>query len=131
MKISFMAVLIALALLSIVLLSSCTQTVTANTDSSKVINTGVNQEFIIALGSNITTGYSWQPKYDTNIIMLVNKEYKADDTTGKQIVGAAGTEYFHFKASKTGEMKIEFAYYRPWETPTQQDQTQKFTINVN
>jgi inhibitor of cysteine peptidase len=130
MKKSFTAVLIALTLLSIVLLSSCTQTVTANTDSSKVINTGVNQEFMIALGSNITTGYSWQPKYDTNIITLVNKEYKADDTTGKQIVGAGGTEYFHFKTSKTGETKIEFTYYRPWETPIQQDQNQIFTINV-
>jgi inhibitor of cysteine peptidase len=98
-------------------------------DPAQVINTSVNQEFTIALGSNITTGYSWQPEYDLNALTLVGNEYKADDTTGK-VVGAVGTEYFHFKAIKSGTSEILFTYYRPWETPKPEDSTAKFDIVV-
>jgi len=104
--------------------------VKAFTESSQVINTGVNQEFTIALGSNITTGYSWQPDYDTNALNLVEKTYQEQDNTGKQIVGASGTEYFTFKALAKGETKVTFTYQRPWEQASAQDQTIIFTINL-
>jgi inhibitor of cysteine peptidase len=130
MKKVILASLAIVAVLCIASLSGCSDRVEAYTDSGQAVNIGVNQEFTIALGSNITTGYSWQPKYDTNSLNLVGQEYKDNDTTGKQIVGAGGTQYFHFKATKSGETKITFSYYRPWETPTAQDQTQEFTINV-
>jgi inhibitor of cysteine peptidase len=129
MKKYLAAVLAVVALLSIAL-SGCSTEAKIYADSGRGINTGVNQEFTIALGSNITTGYSWQPIYDANVLALVNKEYKADDKTGRQVVGSGGTEYFHFKALKKGETKINFVYYRPWETPTPQDQSQTFTIDV-
>jgi inhibitor of cysteine peptidase len=121
--------LIVMALCAMVLIG-CSSTAMAFNDTSQVINTKLNQEFTIALGSNITTGYSWQPEYDTNALTLVGKEYKADDTTGKYIVGAGGTEYFHYKATKTGNFQISFKYYRPWETPKSEDQTAKFNIVV-
>lgn len=129
MKSILMLVLSAAVLFSM-LLSGCGSQIKANTDSAKAISVDVGQEFIIALGSNPTTGYSWQPEFDSNNLALTNKEYKADDTTGKQIVGAGGTEYFHFKALKNGESTIKFTYYRPWETPAPEDQTQTFTVNV-
>jgi predicted secreted protein len=61
---------------------------------------------------------------------LVKKEYISGDTTGKQILGAGGTEFFRFKTLKSGETKITFTYYRPWETPTDQDQTRIFTVDI-
>ena len=103
--------------------------VKAHTDPAQIINTQVNKEFTIALGSNITTGYSWQPKYDTSAVTLVGNEYKANDTTGK-VVGAMGTEYFHFKAIKAGNSEISFTYYRLWETSKAEDSTAKFNIVV-
>jgi inhibitor of cysteine peptidase len=118
--------LITMVLFSL-FLSGCG--VKANTDPAQIINTSVNKEFTIALGSNITTGYSWQPKYDTVAVTLVGNEYKANDTTGK-VVGATGTEYFHFKAIKAGNSEISFTYYRPWETPKAEDSTAKFNIVV-
>jgi inhibitor of cysteine peptidase len=121
--------LITFVLVSL-LLSGCNPSVKAYNEPSNTINTSVNQEFTIALGSNITTGYSWQPTYDTNAFTLVGKEYKPDDTTGKIIVGAPGTEYFHFKAIKIGSSQIAFTYYRPWETPKSEDKTAKFNIIV-
>ncbi|OIP27600.1 MAG: hypothetical protein AUK39_02300 [Dehalococcoidia bacterium CG2_30_46_19] len=45
------------------------------TDSEQVINTTVNQEFIIALDSNPTTGYGWEASYDENMLSLEKEEY--------------------------------------------------------
>ncbi len=129
MKRPIISILIILAILS-ALLSGCSSSVKANTDPGKVINTGVDKEFTIALGSNITTGYSWLPEFDASILSLSETEYRAKDTTGKQIVGAGGTQYFHFKALKSGDTQVKFTYYRPWETPTAQDETETFKINV-
>ena len=44
-------------------------------DSEQVINTTVNQEFIIALDSNPTTGYGWEASYDENMLSLEKEEY--------------------------------------------------------
>ena len=129
MKKLLMVALAGVALLTMVL-SGCTTEVKAFTEPSQTINTGVNQEFTIALGSNITTGYSWEAAYDANALNLVEKTYKEQDNTGKQIVGASGTEYFKFKAINRGETEVTFTYRRPWEQPSAQDQTLVFTINV-
>ena len=85
--------LAGVALLTMVL-SGCGAEAKVFTEPNQIINTGVNQEFTIALGSNITTGYSWQAAYDEKALTLVEKTYKEQDNTGKQVVGAAGTEYF-------------------------------------
>jgi inhibitor of cysteine peptidase len=111
MKKSIMVALVSVVLLTLVL-SGCTTSAKAFTEPSQIINTGVNQEFTIALGSNISTGYSWQATYDEKALTLVEKTYKEQDTTGKQIVGAAGTEYFKFKSLSKGETKVTFTYRR-------------------
>jgi len=129
MKKSIMISMVSIALLTIVF-SGCSTPAKAFTEPNQTINTGVNQEFTIALGSNISTGYSWQAAYDEQALTLVEQTYKEQDNTGKQIVGAAGTEYFKFKSLHKGETKVTFTYRRPWEQPSAQDQTLVFTINV-
>jgi len=129
MKKIIMVALVSVMLLTVVL-SGCTTAAKAFTEPSQIINTGVNEEFTIALGSNIGTGYSWQAAYDEKALTLVEKTYKEQDNTGKQIVGAGGTEYFTFKALSKGETQVTFTYHRPWEQPSAQDQTVVFTINV-
>jgi inhibitor of cysteine peptidase len=129
MKRLLMVSLAGAALLTLVL-SGCSTEAKAFTEPTQTINTGVNQEFTIALGSNITTGYSWQPAYDENALNLVEKTYEEQDNTGKQIVGTSGTEYFKFTALKKGGTTVTFTYKRPWEQPSTQDQTLVFTINV-
>jgi inhibitor of cysteine peptidase len=121
--------LVAIMLVAVVL-SGCGSPVEAYTDSGKMINVSVNQEFTIALGSNPTTGYSWQAAYDKPVIELVRNEYKPDDHTGKNLVGSGGTEFFVLKALRKGETKVTFTYRRPWEQPSLQDQTQVFTIEA-
>ena len=126
------SLILSILLISIlgVILSGCAAKAKAYNDASQEIKTEVNKEFTIAIASNASTGYSWQPKYDTGVFTLVNQEYKDKDTTGKEIVGAPGTQYFVFKALKSGNYTISFTYYRPWETPKTQDQTVEFEIVV-
>jgi inhibitor of cysteine peptidase len=114
----------------ILALTGCSIEKMTYSDSSQTINASLGQEFKIALGSNPTTGYSWQPDYDNVVLELINKEYKADDKSGQQIVGSGGTEYFTFKALKNGETKVTLTYRRPWESPKPQDTRQIFNIVV-
>ena len=129
MKKLIIVALVSMTLLTFVL-CGCATSVKAFTEPTKIINADVNQEFTIALGSNPSTGYSWQAAFDEKAITLVEKTYKEQDNTGEQIVGAAGTEYFKFKSLSKGETKVTFTYRRPWEQPSAQDQTLVFTVNA-
>ena len=122
--------LILVALIAICLLAGCVGEVKTYTDSGQTIDSGVNQEFVIALGSNPTTGYSWQESHDENIVELVEKTYKPGKEAKQGLVGAGGVEYFRFKTLKTGETEITLVYKRPWEEPTPQDVTKAFTVNI-
>ena len=120
--------LILMAVLGICLVAGCVGEIKTYTDPGQTIDIGVNQEFVIALGSNPTTGYSWQESHDNTILELVEKTYKEEAKQG--LVGAGGVEYFRFKALKTGKTEITLVYKRPWEEPTPQDVTKVFTINI-
>jgi inhibitor of cysteine peptidase len=83
-------------------------------DAGETIEVKVDGEFIIALDSNPTTGYSWEATYDETQLELISDDYEADETDGL-ITGAGGTEYFRFKALKAGEFEITLDYQRSWE----------------
>ena len=104
-----------MAVLATCLVAGCIGEVETYTDEGQTIDIGVNQEFVIALGSNPTTGYSWQASYDETLLELVGgkSEYKEEAKGG--VVGAGGIEYFRFKAVKTGRTEITLVYQRPWE----------------
>jgi inhibitor of cysteine peptidase len=129
MKKLIMVALGSLALLTLVL-SGCAASAKAFTEPDQTINAEVNKEFTIALGSNISTGYSWQAAYDEAALTLVEQTYQEKDTTGKQLVGAAGTEYFKFKPLSQGQTQVTLTYRRSWEQPSAQDRTVVFTVNA-
>ena len=122
--------LILMAVVAISLAAGCAGEVKTYTDSGQAISIGVNQEFVIALGSNPTTGYSWQESHDETLLELVEKTYKLGEEAEQGAVGAGGVEYFRFKPLKTGETKITLVYKRPWEEPTPQDVTKVFTVSI-
>ncbi len=122
--------LILVAVVAISLAAGCVGGVKTYTDSGQTVDIGVNQEFVIALGSNPTTGYMWQESHDENILELVEKTYKLGKEAEQGLVGAGGVEYFRFKALNTGGTEITLVYKRPWEEPTPQDVTKVFTVNI-
>jgi len=124
--------LLLVAVLTIFLVAGCIGEVKTYTDAGQAIEIGVNQEFVIALGSNPTTGYSWQASYDETMLELVGGQstYKPREEAKELVVGAGGVEYFRFKALKTGETEITLVYKRPFEEPTPEDVTKVFTISI-
>jgi len=112
--------LVAVAVLTMGLVAGCT-TVKTYDDEGREIDISLDQEFIIALGSNPgSTGYSWQASYDESMLELIPGEnggqstYEPDETD-EAVVGAGGTEFFQFKALKAGETEITLTYAQPWE----------------
>ena len=120
--------LILMAVLGICLVAGCVGEIKTYTDPGQTIDIGVNQEFVIALGSNPTTGYSWQESYDNTILELVEKTYKPGEEAKQGLVGAGGVEYFRFKALETGKTEITLVYKRSWEEEILDQKV--FTINI-
>lgn len=119
--------LVAAVVLTLGLVAGCT-TVKTYDDAGQDIDIGVGQEFIIALGSNPTTGYSWQASYGETMLELVESTYEADETD-EDVVGAGGVEYFRFLALEAGETEITLTYAQPWEGGGV-GETKVFTVNI-
>jgi len=123
------SILVAVAVIATCLLGGCVKEVKTYTDSGQTIDIGVDQEFVIAIGANPTTGYDWEVSLDETILELVEKTYKLAEEPEREIVGAGGVDYFRFKTLKTGEAEITMVYKRPWE---EEGIDQKvFTVNID
>ena len=124
-------ILITVAVIATSLLAGCVGEIKTYIDSGQTINISVDQEFVIAIGANPTTGYDWEVSLDETMLELVEKTYKpAEEAKEYKVVGAGGVDYFRFQALKTGETEITMVYKRPWEEPTPQDVTRVFTISI-
>jgi len=120
--------LVMASILLLYLLASCGGGVNTYTDANETINMGVDQEFIIALDSNPTTGYNWEESHDETMLKLVESKYELGKQAEEGLVGAGGTQYFRFKALKTGKTQITLTYKRSWETESADQKV--FTIDV-
>ena len=121
-------ILVTVAVLTICSMAGCVGEVKTYTDSGQAINIGVGQEFVIALGSNPTTGYSWQGSYDEDMLRLVEKEYRPGEEVEEGLVGAGGVEYFRFHALEAGETEITLVYKRAGEEEFFEQKV--FTVNI-
>jgi len=66
----------------------------------------------IKLPGNPTTGYTWSYEIaDTNIVKLVDEDYKANS----DLAGSSGIFTYNFKGVKHGSTDITFTYARSWE----------------
>ena len=120
--------LVAVVVLTLGLVAGCTTVMTYD-DEGQEVDIGVDQEFIIALGSNPTTGYSWQVSYDETMLELVESTYEAGETD-EDVVGAGGVEYFRFLALEAGETEITLTYERSFEDGDPVE-TKVFTVNID
>jgi len=107
--------LILVVLVASCLVAGCVGKVQTYTDPGQSINVSTNQEFVIALESNRTTGYLWEESYDESMLKLVESRYELGKEAEQGLVGAGGVDYFRFKALKAGETEITMTHKRPWE----------------
>ncbi len=85
------------------------------TDCSKtrVIKTKKDENFLISLEANATTGYQWTSDFDADYLQLIDKDYRV---SSPELIGSGGYETFKFLALKTGQTEITFSYLRLWES---------------
>lgn len=121
-------VMIMVSILAVGTVAGCAGKVETYTESGTKININVNHEFIIALKSNPTTGFSWQESHDGAILELVESNYEQDKASSG-MVGVGGTEYYTFKALKKGETEITMVYRQPWAGGAE-GETKVFTVNI-
>ncbi len=86
----------------------------ASIQQEKKLNTKLNQNFVITLESNPSTGYGWYYDYDPEYVKLVD-EYYIPNMHDPLMVGGGGKSIFIFKAIKAGETELTMKYLRPWE----------------
>jgi predicted secreted protein len=79
------------------------------TPSGQQIVVGQGQQFPIALLANPSTGYHWQPTFDTGALALQGQTF-ASNATGTPLPGAGGTQVFTFQALRVGTTSITFDY---------------------
>ena len=125
--------LILVAVVAIFLATGCAGGDKPYTNPAQTISTSVNQEFIITLASNSTTGHSWQASYDGTMVELVESKYKIPEMEKHErvkqgIVGGGGIEYFRFQALRAGKTEITLVYKRPWEEEILYQDV--FTVNI-
>lgn len=122
-------VLVVVVVLTLGLVVGCAGVKTYK-DVGDNIDIGVGDEFIIALSSNPTTGYSWQASYDETMLELVGGEstYEPEETD-EEVVGGGGTDFFRFKALKAGEVDVTMTYAQHWEGGEVGD-TKVFTATI-
>ncbi|MFC1902551.1 protease inhibitor I42 family protein [Chloroflexota bacterium] len=114
--------------MAISLITGCAGGAETYTDPGQAISIGVGEEFIIALGSNPTTGYSWQASHDETMVKLLSSDCEMGEAAKEGAVGAGGTELFQFKALKAGKTEITLVYKRPWEKDTIDQKV--FRVNI-
>lgn len=87
--------------------------VTIGNDGYAIIEHGVQ----FALDANATTGFSWAQKTEGDSVVLEKEFYTSPKTEehGVALAGQGGTQFYLYRAVKSGTTTITFTYQRPWE----------------
>lgn len=88
----------------------------------------VDDQMIIELPANPTTGFRWQVEYDKSYLDFLGEDYRTDKKPGDRRVGVGGTSSFTFHALKHGRTKVILKYQHPWEPKPIQAKTYNVLI---
>jgi len=94
---------------------------------SNYIAIGFNDQIVITLDSNPTTGYMWVVDFDDEYLSFTKQEF-IPGAVGEDIVGVGGLEKFIFNPIKVGKTELTFNYKRDWEEEI--IETQHFKYNI-
>ncbi len=98
--------------------------------TSSPVSVTAGQEFLIAIPSNPTTGYSWTGKSSNGVVTVWGSAYQGPPATAKQKMGTGGEQIFVCKANSPGTAQITFSYARPWQKGVKAARTMTFSVTV-
>ncbi|MFD1259345.1 protease inhibitor I42 family protein [Entomomonas asaccharolytica] len=82
----------------------------------QTIKLAVNQELVVNLPSNPSTGYRWSMVKHPDFLRVVEADnYQQDKMNGEPRVGMDGQSLWIFRAEATGSDQLDLIYHRPWE----------------
>jgi inhibitor of cysteine peptidase len=103
----------------------------AENDIIKEVEVGVGGVLTVTLGSNPTTGFSWNEDAVVGAASVLKQTGQEFVEPGKEgVVGAAGKEVWTFNALKKGTTVVSMEYGRPWEGGEKGVWTFELTVTV-
>jgi inhibitor of cysteine peptidase len=92
------------------------ETVLTEADCGKTIPLKSQEEVMVSLPSNPTTGYGWAMVEEGKdaAVVVVSKEFRTSASPSGS-VGAGGVELFRLRLLKAGRFTVTFVYRRSWE----------------
>ncbi|WP_339514889.1 protease inhibitor I42 family protein [Pseudomonas sp. RL_15y_Pfl2_60] len=112
--------------LSLALLAGCSThstTVNLQQQSDCPLSLTADQQLIVTLPSNPTTGFRWVVRDAAPAVLtsLGPEVYSNPEESG--LVGSAGKSTWRYKVKQAGEGHLLMTYQRPWETEVAPAQT--------
>jgi inhibitor of cysteine peptidase len=127
---SFKSTFLAIACTICAAVPALADTYNGTVFTSSPVSVKAGQEFLIALPSNPTTGYSWTGKSASGIVTVWGSAYQGPAASAKPLMGAGGQQIFVCAANKAGTTQITFAYARPWQKGAKPARTMTFAVTV-
>jgi inhibitor of cysteine peptidase len=94
--------------------------------NGETIAVSPGERFVIALGENPTTGYSWNATFTTGLV-TTGEGYSPNPAT-QGLAGAGGIHYWIVEVPEPGAQQFSAVYIRSWEGVLPDDQT--FSLNI-
>lgn len=94
-------------------------------DEKAPISVKVNQEFVIAVTSNPSTGYMWREEFDDKYLEVTSSTFEINEVASG--TPAALEQHFRFKARKKGTTEVEIQMKAP-DLSTAREM--EFTVNI-
>lgn len=96
-------------------------------DNGGSVEVQVGGMLFVNLPGNPTTGYIWQiENKDDTLLEPTDYAFQPDS----DLTGAGGVEHFEFKAVAPGEVTLQLAQSRPWETDAEPVATFSVTVKI-
>src|SRR5215468_2232723 len=99
--------------------------------SGASVELAANQDLVVRLPSNPTTGYRWVYVEPKDAVLRVDgpSTYEPSQSAGAA-AGAGGTEVWKLAALKAGQQQLRFEYRRPWEQDVAPSQVATYPVTV-
>lgn len=100
--------------------------------AGRTIELRSDQELLVRLPSNPTTGYRWSlPAAPPDVLKLEGTPAFERNPAGAGVVGVPGTEVWRFTPVRKGQQTLLFDYRRPWEADAPPAHQLSFTVAVH